>query len=119
MLAGKTVAVDQTKPMGCSTKWLEKKSQVLQIEQQWSDAPITLQTIDTSSVTSLVKNDTKKLRLINVWATWCAPCVAEFPGLVSISRRLANRDFELITISVDETKDESKVQKFLEDLLRQ
>jgi hypothetical protein len=49
-----------------------------------------------------------------VWATWCAPCVAEFPGLVSISRRLANRDFELITISIDDPKDESKAKQFLE-----
>jgi peroxiredoxin len=115
MLAGKPVPVPETKPMGCSTKWLEKKSQVLQIEQQWSTNPVTLESIDTSGVTALVRNDSKKLRLINVWATWCAPCVAEFPGFVSISRRLANRDFELITISVDDAKDQAKVQKFLED----
>jgi thiol-disulfide isomerase/thioredoxin len=49
-----------------------------------------------------------------VWATWCPPCVAEFPGLVSISRRLANRDFELITISVDDAKDQAKAKEFLE-----
>jgi thiol-disulfide isomerase/thioredoxin len=54
------------------------------------------------------------LRLINVWATWCVPCVEEFPGLVSISRRLANRDFEVITISVDDPKDGAKVKQFLE-----
>src|SRR4051794_16640860 len=115
MLAGKPVPVEVTKPMGCSTKWLEKKSQVLQINKSWSDAPVTLDTIDAAGLAALAKNDTNKLRLINVWATWCAPCVAEFPGFVSISRRLANRDFELITISADEPKDHAKVQKFLED----
>jgi peroxiredoxin len=114
MLAGKPVPVEATKPMGCSTKWLEKKSQVARIEQQWADTPVTLETIDASAASALVKNPTKKLRLINVWATWCAPCVAEFPGLVSISRRLANRDFELITISVDDPKDSVKVKQFLE-----
>src|SRR5436190_6332227 len=36
MLAGKPVPVETTKPVGCSTKWLEKKSQVAQIEQKWS-----------------------------------------------------------------------------------
>jgi peroxiredoxin len=113
MLAGKPVPVAQTKPMGCSTKWLEKKPQVQQIEKQWSDAPVTLDSIDTAGVKALVRNDTNKLRLINVWATWCPPCVEEFPSLVSISRRLANRDFELITISADEPKDQPKVQKFL------
>ena len=64
---------------------------------------------------ALAKNTTSKLRLINVWATWCAPCVDEFPGLVSISRRLANRDFEFITISVDDPKDQDKARQFLED----
>ena len=33
------------------------------------------------------------LALVNVWARWCALCVAEFPELVSLSRRLGNRDF--------------------------
>ena len=114
LLAGKAVPVEVTKPMGCSTKWLEKKSQVAQIEEQWSSAAVTLESIDAAGVAALSKNPTSKLRLINVWATWCGPCVAEFPGLVSISRRLANRDFELITISADETKDQAKVKEFLE-----
>src|ERR1039458_6843554 len=47
-------------------------------------------------------------------STWCVPCVKEFPGLVSLSRRLGNRDFELITISVDDPKEQAKVQQFLE-----
>ena len=115
MLAGKPVPVEVTTPMGCSTKWLEKKSQVAQIEQKWSDTPVTLETIDASGVAALAKNPTNKLRLVNIWATWCSPCVAEFPGLVSISRRLANRDFEMITISVDDPKDQAKAKSFLEN----
>jgi peroxiredoxin len=114
LLDGKPVPVEVTKPMGCSTKWLEKKAQVAKIEEQWSSTPVTLETIDAAGITKLAKNDTKKLRLINVWATWCAPCVAEFPELVSLSRRLGNRDFELITISVDEPADQPKVKEFLE-----
>src|SRR5207248_5556656 len=67
-----------------------------------------------TNVAALARNDTKKLRLINVWAIWCAPCVKEFPGLVSVSHRFANRDFEVITISVDDPKDEAKVKQFLD-----
>jgi thiol-disulfide isomerase/thioredoxin len=52
--------------------------------------------------------------VINLWATWCVPCVEEFPGLVSISRRLNSRDFDLITVSVDEPKDADKALRFLE-----
>jgi thiol-disulfide isomerase/thioredoxin len=114
LLAGRPVSVAETKPVGCSTKWLEKKAEVVQVEDEWNATPVTVERIAAADVAKLARNDTRKLRLINVWATWCAPCVKEFPGFVSLSRRLGNRDFELITISMDEPNDEAKVTQFLE-----
>ena len=114
MLAGKSVTTPVIKPFGCSTKWIENKTQLIAVDEKMYGAPVVLETIDTTNVAALVRNDTKKLRLINVWATWCVPCVQEFPGLVSISHRFANRDFELITISMDDPKDEAKVKQFLQ-----
>jgi peroxiredoxin len=114
LLANKPVSVEMTKPFGCSTKWAEHKAELIQVDEKMYSAPITLDTIDLTNVAALVHNNTHKLRLINIWATWCAPCVKEFPGLVSISHRFANRDFEVITISVDDPKDETKVRAFLE-----
>jgi peroxiredoxin len=114
LLAGRPVPVEVTSPQGCSTKWLSHKTEIAQVNEQWKSAPVALETIDASGVAALARNGTKKLRLINVWATWCAPCVKEFPGLVSISRRLSSRDFELITISVDDPKEQAKAQQFLE-----
>src|SRR5688572_2736075 len=67
----------------------------------WEHEPVTLDGIDAAGVAALVKNPTNKLRLINVWATWCVPCVAEFPELVKLSRQANLRDFEVITISMD------------------
>src|SRR4051812_42727857 len=113
LLDGKPVPVESTRPMGCSTKWIGK-NEVQQLEKQWASAPVTLETIDAAGAAALVKNPTNKLRLINVWATWCDPCVAEFPGLISIAQRLSNRDFELITISLDDPKEDAKAKAFLE-----
>jgi len=113
MVAGKPVPVEVTRPMGCSTKWIGK-NEVQQLAKAWESAPVTLETIDADGVKALTKNQTDKFRMINVWATWCAPCVAEFPGLVGISQRMANRDFELITISLDDPKDQPKAKAFLE-----
>jgi peroxiredoxin len=114
LLAGRPVAVAVTKPMGCSTKWLSNKEEIAQVEEQWKNAVVNVESIDAAGVAALARNDTKKLRLINVWATWCAPCVEEFPGFITLSRRLANRDFEVITISVDDPKDSAKVKQFLQ-----
>jgi peroxiredoxin len=114
MLDGKPVPVPVTKPFGCSTKWTENKTKLIAVDEKMYGGPVVLQTIDATNVTVLASNPTKKLRLINVWATWCAPCVEEFPSIVSLSHRFANRDFEVITISVDDPKDKAKVEQFLE-----
>jgi peroxiredoxin len=115
MFSGKTVTTPVTKPFGCSTKWKENKPHLIAVDEKMYGGPVVLETIDSTNVAALARNDTKKLRLINVWATWCTPCVEEFPEIVSLSHRFANRDFEVITISVDDPKDEAKAKRFLED----
>jgi thiol-disulfide isomerase/thioredoxin len=52
--------------------------------------------------------------LINFWATWCGPCVAEFPELVALSKKYAPRGLRLITVSVDQPSDKKQVIAFLE-----
>ena len=114
LLSGRPVPVEVTRPQGCSTKWLSNKAEIQQVEEQWKSAPVSVEMIDSNGIATLARNSSQKLRLINVWATWCAPCTQEFPGFVSLSRRLSNRDFELITISIDDPKEQTAVQKFLE-----
>jgi thiol-disulfide isomerase/thioredoxin len=114
MLADKLVTTPVTKPFGCSTKWIENRSKLIAVDEKMYGGPVVLENIDTTNVAALAQNHTRKLRLINVWATWCVPCVQEFPEIVSISHRFANRDFEVITISVDDPKDEAGVKAFLD-----
>jgi peroxiredoxin len=114
LLAGKPVPVPMTKPFGCSTKWASKKSSIAKANAKWESTPVTLAPIDEAGVAALVKNDTTQLRLINVWATWCVPCVEEFPNLVSLIIQLQNRNFELISISLDDDSSQSKALQFLQ-----
>jgi peroxiredoxin len=115
MLAGKPVTVAQTTVMGCSTKWNTKRDDVAKADEKWKAEPVDLLKVDAAGVAALAKNTSNRLRLVNVWATWCGPCVAEFPSLVSLSRRLSNRDFELVTISMDDPKMLPQAKKFLEN----
>lgn len=39
--------------------------------------------------------------LINLWATWCAPCRKEMPDLAELQKELGSEDFEVVAISVD------------------
>jgi thiol-disulfide isomerase/thioredoxin len=43
-----------------------------------------------------------KVILLNVWATWCAPCRAEMPTLDKLQAMLGGPDFEVVALSIDE-----------------
>jgi peroxiredoxin len=114
VLAGKPVPVETTKVFGCSVKWSDKRAWVKEGYEKWAQEPVTLETIDEAGVKALAKNEGgKKLRLINVWATWCGPCVIEFPDLVSIHRVYRGRDFEVVTVNADDAGKREKALEFL------
>lgn len=46
--------------------------------------------------------------LVNVWATWCPPCVAEMPSLNALQETKGSEDFQVITISLDRTSLEAQ-----------
>jgi thiol-disulfide isomerase/thioredoxin len=75
---------------------------------------VDMEVIDAAGIGKLRKNGTNNVRLFNIWATTCAPCIAEFPELVTTARKFGLREFELITISTDNPKDSAKVKAFLE-----
>lgn len=55
-----------------------------------------------------------KVVLINFWATWCKPCVMEFPELLKLYNDYKDKNFQLIFISADVPEEiESKVTPFL------
>lgn len=115
LLAGKPVPAPKTRVFGCSTKWADKREDAKQSLAKWDAEPVAIKPIDAAAAKDLAKNDSKKLRLVNVWATWCGPCVIELPELVTMNRMYRHRDFEMIAISMD-TPD--KKDKALEMLTR-
>ena len=102
LLAGKPVPVEKTRIVGCSTKWSDKRADAVKSLAKWDAEPVKLDMIDDAAVAKLVKNDGKKFLLVNVWATWCGPCVAEMDEIVTINRMYRSRPFEVVTITTDD-----------------
>lgn len=50
-----------------------------------------------------------KVILLNLWATWCAPCVRELPALDRLRVLLGNEDLEIVALSVDDSDIEKPV----------
>lgn len=116
MLAGKPVQLAETKPHGCSTKWRSKKDAVAKRVARWDAEPVIVESADVTKLKGLLTNADGRVRLINVWATWCGPCVEEFPLLVQAMRRFSMRPFDLITVSVDHPGQTARVQDFLQGM---
>ena len=57
----------------------------------------------------------KKL-LINFWASWCVPCIAELPSLQQLSKKYEDRGLQVVAISVDSVKAIEEVRKLKHEL---
>jgi peroxiredoxin len=117
LLAGKPAPVEKTNVFGCSTKWSDKRDDAKKSLARWDAEEVKLDTIDAAGVKKLAANAgaEQKLLLVNVWATWCAPCVAEMPELVTVNRMYRKRPFEMVTISMDEPEQKDAALKVLKD----
>jgi len=115
VLAAGRVPLETTPTVGCSIKWLEKSalhdSELADIEKE----PVPLEKIDPDGIAALRKNPTGKTLLVNLWATWCGPCKAEFPDLQKTWRMYRKRPFELVTVSLNYPDEEKGVRRFLEE----
>jgi thiol-disulfide isomerase/thioredoxin len=74
-----------------------------------------VETINVSDLGKIINGDDDLPLLINVWATWCAPCREEFPELVKLANNYSTK-VRVVGISVDEKSDlDSKVIPFLKN----
>ena len=53
--------------------------------------------------------------LVNLWATWCAPCREEMPALDRLEAQLGGESFEVVAVSMDLGSDE-KPREFLQEI---
>jgi thiol-disulfide isomerase/thioredoxin len=51
--------------------------------------------------------------VVNLWATWCAPCVIEMPTLAELAAAYEGRKVVVMPISLDGDKDEAKARAFI------
>lgn len=114
LLEGKEVAVKETKATGCSTKWIGKEESVKAYAAKLAAEPVNLEMADEEALKALRKNESGKLRLINLWATNCGPCITEFPDLVTINRMYRNRAFEMVTVAANFPDEKAEVLAFLQ-----
>ena len=114
LLDGKPVPVEQTGVFGCSTKWKEKMEARIADQKKIDAEPVRLDLATAEDLQKLRANATGKMLLVSFWATWCGPCVHEFPDVETTYRMYRVRDFDLVTVSTNMPDEKAGVLKMLE-----
>jgi peroxiredoxin len=116
LIEGKAVSVTEGKAFGCPIKRSQdaKKIKAVKSGAKSVEPKIAmLKPVDFNKYKDTAKG---KVLVVNFWATWCGPCVAEFPELVAIDAKYRDRGVKLAGISVDEVADiKGKVIPFIKE----
>ncbi len=70
-------------------------------------------TVSPQSLQSAIKKQRGKVVFVNFWATWCAPCVAELPGLAQLQKQYGKRGVAVLLVSGDEPASKPLIAKIL------
>ena len=116
LLSGRSVPVAETIAAGCRLHWADKPAEIKAQQSKLETEPVKVALVDADRLTKLRANGTGKMLLVNFYATWCGPCVSEFPDLVATNRMYRDRPFSLTTVSSNEPEEQPEVMKFLEKM---
>ncbi len=87
------------------------KGALSEVKPKKGPPPIML--ADAKKITELLKAAENKVVVLNIWATYCPPCVAEMPELAAFYNKHEGKDVVFISLSADEPEDiESKIRPF-------
>lgn len=75
-----------------------------------AEAPLRL--ADAAAVRAELDRHRGKVVVLNLWATWCAPCLREIPDLMQLERELGARGMALVALGMDDPAEQAAVEAF-------
>ena len=115
LLANQPVTVPHTPAFGCSTKWKSKIDSQLAEMKKIEAEPVKLEMVTADDLKKLRSNPSDKVMLVTFWATWCGPCITEFPAMEQTYRMFRRRDFDFVTVAVNYPDEKAGVMKILQE----
>lgn len=82
-----------------------------------SQAPaFAARTVDSTSAVRTLSDYRGKVVVLNIWATWCAPCVVEMPSFELLRKQQPDPDLKIVAVSIDEWVGADSVRRFARSL---
>ena len=69
--------------------------------------------VGVKDIKSMVKEHKGKVVVVNFWATWCPPCVKEFPDIIKLYDNYQSKGVDVIAVSMNEDDEIEDIQAFI------
>jgi thiol-disulfide isomerase/thioredoxin len=106
-----------TLALGCSTRGADRTTALGAASAAATDSLSALAAplvpVAAEDVRRLAARPGARATVVNVWATWCAPCREEFPSLLAVARARAREGVRLVLVSADFDEQRPAVRAFL------
>lgn len=90
------------------------KGEMAKFQTPAEAAPAPVETfVDGSGAQKRIADFRGKVTVVNLWATWCGPCVIEMPTLAKLASEYKGKPVEVLAISVDRPEDTDKAKAFI------
>lgn len=113
LLNGQSVSIPVTEAIGSPIDWSSEVPAVEAELKKIEAEPVELSMATKEELGKLRANPTGKMLLVNFWATWCGPCVGEFPDLQDTYRMFRGRGLAFVTVSENTPDEKASVMEFL------
>ncbi len=81
--------------------------------QDQTESTVTLTKLDGDGHRRQLQSLKGNVVLVDFWATWCVPCMQQFPHTVQLDKTHRDKGLRVVSVSMDEPSDEAKVLQFL------
>jgi thiol-disulfide isomerase/thioredoxin len=81
---------------------------------QFGNGDVTVKFVDTDAYRAAIEQHKGKVVLVDFWATWCGPCMEDFPHTVEFARKFQDQGLDVVSVNFDDADKQAGVLDFLQ-----